>query len=243
MSEFFNALGFLTVFPVGRKENFSFERMVVFFPLVGLVYGGIVFGWVKVAEWFFFPEQVVVWGMVAIPLFVNGFLHFDGWCDSWDALLPVASSERRLEILKDSRIGVFGMSMGVLLLLLRVAVYPFVMRAMDGAWVDWVVSRGVMVLMAYGARYPRSSGTALGLVGKVSVFSLLFVLGEMITALGVACVIKGSLAPFWIGGVVGVGMVGLRSFASRRLGGITGDILGAAAELSEVLAACVWGML
>lgn len=240
MKAFLAALSLLTVLPLRVKEIPPVGRVVVFFPLVGALYGGLVVGWVVLGDLVRLPHMVRVWGMVALPLFVNGFLHFDGWCDTWDGFLALASRQKRLEIMKDSRVGVFGLSLGVLLLLLRYSVYPLVLSHLPGIGFSWVLSRSAMVWMAYRASYPREKGTAAFLVGQVPSWAFWGVgLQVLLIALGFTWGLR-SVRPLFSLVVSFLGTWGMRRLSYRKIGGITGDVIGATAELVEILSLCVW---
>jgi adenosylcobinamide-GDP ribazoletransferase len=160
-------------------------------------------------------------------------LHLDGLADLLDGLGGGQTPERRLAIMKDSAIGAFGVIGLVVLLVLKVAclaslfangeeTFFFVLFAAP------VAARWAMATLACGVQYPRASGTGHAFVGKVG-------LGEL--ALGGL-----FMAPLCWGGVTGVVVITasllpalwLRFKATKALGGVTGDVLGAACELGEV---------
>lgn len=124
--------------------------------------------------WGFFviPQSLVVVGMIVIPLLVSGFLHFDGWCDTWDGFLALGSREKRLAIMEDSCIGVFVLAMGTLLLLFRFSLYPYVLQELDGVWFSWLLSRSSMVWLSYRTYYPKEKGTGRILIGQVPIWAL-----------------------------------------------------------------------
>ena len=114
------ALSFLTTLPVPAPQPFEpadLGRATPHYPLAGYVVGG--------------PVAVVLWLPVALPvgvraalalllwLLLTGMLHLDGLVDSADALLAPVPPHRRLEILRDVRVGAFGMGVGVTVLLLQ----------------------------------------------------------------------------------------------------------------------------
>lgn len=240
MNSLLSAFSFLTVLPFAGKHGKMTGREVLFFPSVGAMYGGLVSAWALLGQMWGIPEKLIVWGMIAWPLLVSGFLHFDGWCDMWDAFFPLVEKERRLAILKDSRIGVFGCTGGVLLLLFRSSVYPFVLVNAPFVWIAWVLSRFSIVGMAFRATYPREEGSAHWLVGRVSFVSLLIVLFQVMGCVVLLVWLSSSLRPLF--SFVGVLLVmgGLRWLSRKKIGGITGDVLGATAELTEVVAILPW---
>jgi len=240
MNGLWAALSLLTVLPCRVKRMPSVDVVVEYFPLVGALYGGVVVGWVVIARALGISSSLVVWGMMALPLLMNGFFHFDGWCDTWDGFLPLASQEKRLEIMKDSRVGVFGLGMGALLLLFRWSVYPLVMQKLWGVWWAWVLSRASLVGMAYGAVYPRQEGTGGWIVGRVGRRAWWGVVLQVIVVGGGLSWYLQSLRPMIAVGIATGVLVGMRRLSYRRIGGVTGDVLGATAEMVEVLSVLPW---
>src|SRR5512140_2863519 len=117
------AFQFLTVCPTIIRRLFTAEEMgrsVGFFPIVGLFLGGILLGVDSGLRFFLHPELAAVL-VVAVWLVLTRALHFDGFLDIFDALFGGFTPERRLEIMKDSRVGAFGVAAGVLLLFAKVS--------------------------------------------------------------------------------------------------------------------------
>ncbi len=233
------AFSLLTVLPLGGDGDID-ERVGLFFPVVGLVYGLVVSGWMVVGRWLHVPPVLVVMGMVVFPWLLNGGLHFDGWCDCWDGFGVQGDRAKRLEVMKDSRIGAFGLFGGVFLLLFRYSVYPLVVDGWRVVWFSWVLSRVAMVWQAWGAVYPRTRGTGGLLVGRVSHG----LVGLVVVQVGMLGVVVWWLGGGWrVGVAFGLAILataGLRWLANRRIGGVTGDVLGATAELVEVVSLLAW---
>jgi len=111
---FFEAIRFLTLIPlpfVPAKTDEDYERAIaratLWFPLVGFLIGGLgcLVGWA--AEWFWDGPAHAVLIVVALGLITSG-LHLDGLSDTFDGLMSWRPRERKLEIMKDSRIGAMG---------------------------------------------------------------------------------------------------------------------------------------
>ena len=77
------------------------------FPLVGIVIGGICWGWAALCGALALPNILRGAGLTLIPVLLTGGIHLDGYADTWDALSSHASPERKQEILKDPRLGAF----------------------------------------------------------------------------------------------------------------------------------------
>ena len=112
------ALQLLTVFPAGRTEDLEKGALRAgwwFAPVSLLIGGGAALVWL--ASSLVLPYAVPEFLAVAALLILSGGLHFDGLLDATDALAASATSERRLEIMKDVRVGAFGVAAAVLVLL------------------------------------------------------------------------------------------------------------------------------
>lgn len=226
------AIAFLT--PLGGAAVPD-TRTLAWFPVVGALLGGVVGSawWGAERLW---PPAVAAALVVALDLALTGLLHLDGLVDAADGLLPQVPRERRLAIMAEPTVGAYGVAAAVVVLLLRWST----LASLDpnpllvaGAWCG---SRTVMAAAARGLPYARAEGglaTALlgrdwrpvGLYGLILAVSLGAVAGGRVTELAVA---------------VGMGAGGAVVLAARRrLGGFTGDVLGAAGLVIETVALLV----
>ena len=233
-----SAVAFLTV--VGRGTTPD-ARTMRWFPAVGLVVGALVGGTWWLADQSFAPFLAAALA-VAADLAITGMLHVDGLADSADGLLPHLDRDRRLAVMAQPDIGAFGVAAVGIALLLRVG--AFATMPVDVALVAglWCASRSAMALVATTRPYARSGG------GIASAF-----LGDRATpavaALGVVAggVIAGASAGR-AGAAAAVALVvaiaAVVVLADRRLGGFTGDVLGALGVVGEtvglVVAAARW---
>ena len=218
------ALAFLT--PLGGPVAPS-PSALAWFPVVGALLGLALGGVWSVADRLWAPP-VAAAVVVAADLALTGMLHFDGLVDSADGLLPPLSSERRLEVMADPAAGGFGVAVAVVVLLLRwaslaaLAPAPVLLAAL------WCASRLTMAVVARRVSYARPGGLAgafldpgrrgVPVAGVLLVIALTFLAGGD----GVAGLVALALAA---GGVV--------ALAVRRIGGFTGDVLGAAGVVGE----------
>ncbi len=229
------ALRFLTTLPMpwpAPTQRDGFAQAVPFFPLVGAIIGVVLLGvgWAAGLWWAPFTRAallVVAWGVL------SGGLHLDGLSDTFDAMMSWRPRERKLEIMKDSRIGAMGAVAIISVLLLKL-----VFLAETGA--DWW--RAVLVAPMLGrwamlyatARFPaaRPDGLGSSVQGRLGLAQLLTM--SVVVAL-VATAIAGA------GGLCAVLLVSagahvLGRWWTHALGGLTGDTYGAVCELAEVLA-------
>ncbi len=117
------AFQFLTIFPTLIKRMFTSQEMgraVGWFPLVGVVLGFILFG-VNSSARLIFPQTVAAALTISAWIALTRFFHLDGFMDTLDGLFGGWTPERRLEIMKDSRMGAFGTIGGILVLLTQYA--------------------------------------------------------------------------------------------------------------------------
>jgi adenosylcobinamide-GDP ribazoletransferase len=227
------ALAFLT--PLGGAATPS-PRALPWFPIVGALVGGAVgIMWWAAAQWWSLPVAAVL--AIVADLVLTGMLHVDGLADSADGLLPPLSRERRLEVMKDPRAGAFGVVAVVTVLLLRFAVLasiaPTSTTALTIAGI-WCASRGAMAVTACTVPYARGAGLATAFLGgnAVVIAAITVPLALAAGAAGTDPHVRGVLA------VVGCGLGAalVVAFARAKLGGFTGDVLGAAGVVGETLA-------
>jgi len=234
---FLHALMFYTRIPVPFRIPYSDEmlnRSTRYFPLIGLLVGGIGAGVYALALLVFPPALALLLSMVS-TIFVTGAFHEDGFADFCDGFGGgYMSPERILEIMKDSRLGTYG-AVGLVFML---AIKFTSLNALPAGeiipalLVAHPLSRLMPVLIIYTISYSRTDGKSktkpIGKRGKWSdlVFAILIPLAALayfpwkvaVVSLAVLLVIT-----FFFG-----------KYLLKRLGGYTGDCLGALQQLCEV---------
>ncbi|MHB0868722.1 MAG: adenosylcobinamide-GDP ribazoletransferase [Chloroflexota bacterium] len=228
------AAGFLTVMPIPAPRSVAMGPMgwpLACFPLVGAALGALVAG-VGVLLELWFPAQVVAPLMVALLLAVTGALHLDGLMDSFDGLFGGRDPSGRLAIMKDSRVGSYGIAAAGSLLLLEYG--ALVALPADGRSLALVVagalSRWAMVATLWGFPAASANGLAAGLKPQLSrTHTVLATLIAAAIALG-ALGWEGAAAMAVAGLLVGLG----GRLVVSKLGGITGDSCGGLGQLVEV---------
>lgn len=242
MKKILVALQFLTIIKLSRNLDMSEEslgRSMSYFPVVGLFIGLILIS----ARWmlvFVLPSSIVDILVVAILVVLTGALHLDGFADTVDGLAGRDDREKTLAIMRDSRSGAFAVVGITLLLLLKTATLtslPLLMK--DKALLLMpVLGRWATVPLAAFFPYARSgSGTALA-------FTRFAGIRELSIASVIALTVAVGLLQFK--GLIIFMAVALVSllfgvFFKARIGGVTGDIMGAACEVSEVVVLLVIG--
>jgi adenosylcobinamide-GDP ribazoletransferase len=219
-----SAFGFLTV--VGPARPFT-RTTTLWFPLVGAVLGGLLGGiWWAGTE--LFGSAVGAGLLVAADVALTGALHFDGLADAADGLLPHADRERRLEIMADPHVGAFALAIVPTMLLLRWSalfaqpVEPLVIVGI------WAMTRSLMAATPAVVAYVRADGLAAPLIpgarwwtGLAAIPAALCILAPL-----------GGRGLLVAAGTM-LATIAVVLFARSRVGGFTGDVLGAAAVVGE----------
>lgn len=236
------ALSFLT--PLGGARQPT-PRALRWFPLVGLTMGLALGGlwWLVARAW---PAWVAAAIVVIADLAITGLLHLDGLIDAADGLLPHLSRHDRLRVMRQPDVGAFGVGVGGAVLLARWAAVaslrptPLLLGGL------WCLSRTGMALAATGMTYARSEGgiASAFLAGPLepgerpgadrrraprrSLIYPLAIAGSL--ALAAAWAVPAGPVSIVAGALAFAAVLWL---ALRRLGGFTGDVLGAAGMIAE----------
>lgn len=230
MRNFVSALSFLTVLPSGRVAGPPDGASVLYFPVVGILIGGMLAGVDWLGSLFLYDELRALVDVAFLAL-ITGGLHLDGLADSADALYFHHDPAKALQIMKDPRIGV----MGVLALIFGLGFKFAGLLALDiqQCWIGFLVAPAlarsaqvVGLVFMNDARETGGVGRTLYQKGKYQY--LIFCLVPLVL-------------PFWVGIPVGIAAlllftvinVSLLSFFRHRLGGMTGDTFGALTEVME----------
>jgi adenosylcobinamide-GDP ribazoletransferase len=227
------ALQFLTVLPPIVRRPFSESELglaVGYFPLVGVLVGGLLAA-LDLVLVRVFPVGVAAALVVAIWVLASGALHLDGLLDACDGLFGGRTPESRLRIMRDERVGAFGLAGGVLLLLTKVAAVEALLAHPLALVLSATLGRWAMALVVVGFPYGRITGLGRTMKDNASWQTLL-----LATAIALlAAVLTGGwcgLAAMALTGVV-AWVAGV--WVARRLPGLTGDIYGAACEICELV--------
>lgn len=224
------ALAFLTPLPVGARR--PGPSTLVWLPLAGAVVGAVVAGaWVLASE--VWPPLLAAAVVVAVDVVVTGALHVDGLVDTADGVLPhLDGPERRRAVMAAPDVGAFGVAAVVVVLLLRVGALATV-GAVDpeplAVVALWASARGAMAVALVAVPYVGGGLGAAFLGGRPSLVVAASVVVPVAAALGAEDPARALSA-------LGVGAAGallVVALARRRLGGVTGDVLGAAGMLAE----------
>ena len=234
MRSFLIALQFLTIFPVkikGEIKEKEFGKSLIFFPLIGTIIGIILFLTLFLVD--FLPDLVRSTFILGVSILITGGIHLDGFADTFDGFYGFKTKEERLNILRDSKIGVIGAISLFFLLLFKFVMIVSIKKAV--LWKTLIImptyGRWNLVLACYFSQYPREQGKAKyfiensklsyvisGKIFTLFLFLFLFQLNGII--LFVLPLPFLFLFIYW---------------SKKKIGGMTGDTLGAMNEISECL--------
>lgn len=245
---FFVALQFLTRVPSPRWVGFEpdwLNQSARWFPLVGAFVGAVA-ALVLWAASVVFPPAVAVGLSIAASVLLTGGFHEDGLADTTDALGGAVDRERALEIMKDSRIGSYGALALILVLGLKAAALTAMLPALavPALLLAHAASRAAAVVLIRVLPYAGdvAHAKAKPLARRVSRSGLAVALGSvvLVAALLVACKTAQAAAVAASIVLVALGTAWSARWLRRRLGGYTGDALGATQQISELLALLGW---
>ncbi|MCF8057625.1 MAG: adenosylcobinamide-GDP ribazoletransferase [Desulfocapsa sp.] len=233
------ALRFLTIIPLpwkSEEDGRFFQASLLWFPLIGLLIGAATVLPVALCVNVFPSPVTAVLAMILLAG-VSGCLHLDGLADSGDGLLSARSRERALEIMRDSRSGAMGMVSLIFVLLGKYAALSSLPSSLllISLFVIPMAGRTAIILSMALLPYART-GEGLGRLFystdkyAVAVLGILFCSVVTILFLSLQAALAVAIAVF-----ITVGIFSFWCF--RKLGGATGDTLGAVCELTELAVA------
>ena len=225
---------FMTRLPIPieiKMEKKTISKGILFLPLVGMVVGGISWGVYYVLS--FINSDVAALGAVIANVAVTGGLHIDGLSDTCDGFFSARTRDRILEIMKDSRVGTFGVIATVMLLLAKyilIAGLPQDVVPLALVFISGTSRLGAALLITFG-KSARPGG--LGDMFSSSSSKAYFLLSTCFhTTIGT---IFGGLTFVILLIVIIVFDLLLMRYSYKIIGGLTGDVYGAGIEISDVL--------
>ena len=233
------AIRTLTLFPVPGRDAEKLSDSLPFFPLVGSFIGLLV----AITAWFVggrygWPIGAGVLGIVVSSLVTRG-IHLDGLADAFDSL-GGQTVGRRLEIMKDPRIGSFGVIALISVISLKIAAITRLAGAGNYAFivVPFIISRIMQVHLIVTLPYARAEGgTGVRFVDGATMYH--FIVAYMVGLM--LCHAAGGIISVLIGIAACLCCSILASWMRRMFGGITGDLIGMGSELFEAGVLVVMG--
>lgn len=241
------ALGFFTRLPVASTPAPDFHDLMRWFPVIGLIVGGLTALGTGLAALLLPPALCGALGCL-IWVFITGGLHLDGVADCGDGLLVEAPPARRLDIMKDSRLGTFGATALFFVLAIKVTTLSTLVTGLapfSAGWSAFLPLAGMCCMAAtlgrslcvVAIRLPPARPDGLGARVKGGLTRRDETLA---LALGIGvCLVNGARGLAALAAALFVAWL-ILSVARQRLGGVTGDVFGCLTECVEcaVLTAC-----
>lgn len=231
MKQFILALTFLTRLYIPNRYEMSdkdFAGSVWFYPIIGLVMGGILTAIYLGLLWVTDEPGLLSLVLVLSYVFISGGLHLDGLADSFDGLFSGRDKTRIFEIMSDSRIGSFGvigliLYFGTLLISLQYVDWPIILLFP-------LIGKGSILVSAGISKYAKEKGMGKIIVDATKPAHLIYAL-VLSLIIGAILDIK-SLIPI---AITYLFVLIMTKAIQKKLSGITGDIMGMTVEVSQCL--------
>jgi adenosylcobinamide-GDP ribazoletransferase len=244
MNGLITALRTLSILPIPGKDAEDASQSLIWFPVAGLLLGLILFFVAIFPEFFTETGEVWVEGLAVLLLIgsiiLTRAIHLDGLADWSDAAWGAHTKEDTLRIMKDSSIGTFGSAALICILLAKYACFVALLDTGGKNWIiiAYVVSRTAQVWMAASNDYAREDGTGSAFIKGASRSHALraAVLCGIIVLVATQPLTFRSLilsAGAMVTAALFVSLFGM--YCRKRIGGVTGDLLGTCNELTETI--------
>lgn len=264
MKGFLLLLSFMTRIPMPKIEydEEKLGKSMKYFPVVGIIVGFIllffciIFNFIlkNISYSAVLPLMIIV--VILTDLITTGALHLDGLADTFDGIFSYRSKHKMLEIMKDSRLGSNGALALILYFLLKfILLFSLTIESREGAiyaiMTYPVVSRFCSVVSCVSSPYARGSGMGKTFVDNTktcglivaTVITLLYTIGMIFMpfvlftnySLPIQIIMKSILIIVIIVALSALFAYAFSKLIERKIGGITGDTLGALLEISSLL--------
>jgi adenosylcobinamide-GDP ribazoletransferase len=228
------AVGFLTLLPVeaGASQPGDLGRAAAWFPAVGIVIGAVLAA-AHYALGLLFQPLLAAALVVALWATITGGLHLDGLADCCDGLMAPVSRERRLEIMRDPRLGAFGGLGLALFLMLKVLALASASSGgpLAALWLLLFAPCLARWLILIVGLQPTARPGGMGAAFSSGLDSRRLLLAAILPAALLPASPIPGLAAAGVAHAMTMGVIGL---ARSRLGGVTGDVFGLTLELGEL---------
>lgn len=220
----------------------TMKYAMCFFPMIGAVIGGAVYGIARLCAFLELSELLFSAVLVLTPVLLSGAIHLDGLIDTGDALYSRLEKDRKLEILKDPHIGAFGVILCVAYFIISFGVFGQFHEntaLLPLLCLGYILSRGLSGLAMVSFSTAKNSGLAYIFADNASkttvkITSILYIVGA----------IGGMMAVNLFCGILilvfsGVGFLWFKKFCYQTFGGLTGDLAGYYLCIMEFMVLCV----
>ncbi|MGL6063589.1 MAG: adenosylcobinamide-GDP ribazoletransferase [Fusobacteriaceae bacterium] len=234
---------FMTRLPIYDKGEFNSEELgksMKFFPIVGIIIGIIMYSIQSLLSLYINSSILISILVVITYVVLTGGLHLDGLSDTFDGIFSYRSKQKMLEIMKDSRIGANG-AIAITLYFITNIILLSELETIEvpmGAFILIypVIGRMCSVVNCATAQYAKSSGMAKSFVDSTNINDLLI---SLVITVGYAYFILNyfdlTLNYLLLIPIIGILGYYFARLMTKKIGGITGDTLGAVVELSQII--------
>jgi adenosylcobinamide-GDP ribazoletransferase len=230
------AIRTLTILPIPGKDTTHFTRTLVFFPAVGALLGSLIPVLHKGAELLGLESSLLLAALALAGMtWLTGCLHIDGLGDVADAFGGGRNREQILHILKDPRMGSFGICAIAFDVLVKISCWQILFEQGRWAVVFWSLVFGRSLQALTLLVFPNARGESIaGPFGRAGAFDKGAALFSFLVAGFMAAWLESAYHAVVYGGCAVIVTLFWGLYCWRKIGGITGDCLGAANELAEV---------
>lgn len=230
---------FMTRIPITMNIEYSEEKLgkgIKYFPIIGYIIGIIIFLFGVVLNKYIENKYIVALLLILVELKLVGLIHVDGLADSFDGLFSYRDKDKILEIMKDSRVGTNGV---VILIFYYLAKLILIAEIISRGDVRCLIVYPIIARMSTSVNagfgvYARNNGMSTGIIGmnkvKDGIFSIILTIFLVIIIYsnnifkGLEMLIAGILFIFYF-----------RHIVYKKIGGITGDTMGASLEITGLI--------
>lgn len=234
MNSFIGAVVFLTRLPVRTRRTLDTASSVPWFPIVGVLIGASVGGVAAALEPWASPTVAAACAVV-LGLLVTGCFHEDGLADIADAFVGGWTRDDRLRILKDPRHGTYGVTAIVASIALRVAALgALVSSGPRAAFVGAVSAHAIARSAAVGTMLVATPATGEGLGAD---YVTRMRRGASVIGIMMAVLVSAVLGGWWVAVALGIAVVftvAMTRWSKHKIGGFSGDVLGAIEQVVEI---------
>ncbi|BBM44340.1 adenosylcobinamide-GDP ribazoletransferase [Leptotrichia trevisanii] len=237
--QFIILIQFMTRIPIPLKVSYSEKKLgksIKFFPLVGLIIGLILyftnFLIITYLKNIFCSKIIIAIFLTIVEILIVGIIHIDGLADTFDGLFSYGRKERMLEIMKDSRIGTNGTVVLILYFITKITIISEIITTNPKYLIIFpIVARLSTSVNAGLSDYARKSGMSNAIISENGIFEVIFSL--ILTNILVFPIIgtNGTVTVF----IALLFIILLMLNVRKKIGGITGDTMGASLELTSIL--------
>ncbi len=230
---------FMTRIPITMNIEYSEEKLgkgIKYFPIIGYIIGIIIFLFGVVLNKYIENKYIVALLLILVELKLVGLIHVDGLADSFDGLFSYRDKDKILEIMKDSRVGTNGVVVLIFYYLVKLILIAEIISRRDVRCliVYPIIARMSTSVNAGFGVYARDNGMSTGIIGmnkvKDGIFSIILTIFLVIIVYsnnifkGLEMLIAGILFIFYF-----------RHIVYKKIGGITGDTMGASLEITGLI--------